>query len=350
MSTSIRNYFRRLAEGGEDGLLAKCLYPVLGISAAAYGMAIKTVRFLYERKVFPRHKLPFPVISVGNLSWGGTGKTPFVEYLTRRLRDRGLAPLILTRGYGRDEVGQIRHHLPDTLIGVGRNRYRTARRMADTHKIDIAILDDGFQHWPLKRDLEIVTLNTLNPFGNGRLLPLGILREPTSILRKADVIMMTHTNLVSSSELEKLKDQIKKSAPQALAVESYLEPLFFYRARKKVRVPLNKLQNQKVTTFSAVGTPRSFQLLLSRLQIKPVRNFEFTDHHVFSEKELREIKEVSESSSVSEVITTEKDFYRCPEAIANILNPLVLATRLRLSWGEEPLMGKIFRLFEVSRS
>ncbi len=346
MSTSTRSYFRRLAEGGEDGPLAKCLYPVLRISSAAYGMGIKTFRLLYEKKVFPRRRLPFPVISVGNLSWGGTGKTPFVEYLARRFKDRGLATLILTRGYAQDEVEQIRHHLPDTLIGVGRDRYRVAREMAGKHKIDIAILDDGFQHWPLERDLEIVALNALNPFGNGRLLPLGILREPPSLLRKADILMMTHTNLVSSSELEKLRDQIKKHAPQALVVESYLEPLFFYRARKRIRVPLNKLQNQKVATFSAVGAPRSFQLLLSRLQTRPVRNFEFTDHHVFSEKELREIKEVSDSVSIGEVITTEKDFYRCPQAISDILNPLVLATRLRLSSGEEPLMGKIFRLFE----
>jgi tetraacyldisaccharide 4'-kinase len=156
-------------------------------------------------------------------------------------------------------------------------------------------------------------------------------------LRQASLIVLTHTNLVKPSELEALKGKIKGLAPEAFVVETYLEPLFFFRARKRVRVSLERLRNQRVTTFSAIGTPRSLQALLARFQIKTVRNFEFTDHHLFSAQELEEIKRVSESASVAEIITTEKDYYRSPKEIAGILDPLILAARLRIASGEEML-------------
>ena len=112
----------------------------------------------------------------------------------------------------------------------------------------------------------------------------------------------------------------------------------------RVFARVEKLQNRRVTTFSAVGVPRSFQLILSNSQIKPVRNFEFTDHHIFSNKDLNEIKSISKVASSDEIITTEKDFYRAPERIIKHLNPLVLATELRIAKGEPELLGRIREL------
>ena len=133
-------------------------------------------------------------------------------------------------------------------------------------------------------------------------------------------------------------------------MESYLEPLFLYRAGKRTRLSLEQLVNRRVATFSAVGSPRSFQLLLARRGIKPVRNFEFCDHHTFTLEELKKIREVSQQSEVDGVITTEKDFYRSPKTITEILDPLVLATQLRISSGEEILTDRVFRLLGVSSS
>lgn len=344
MPKSTRNYFRRLAEGYEDGPLSKVLSPVLDMAGGLYGWGVGAHRTLYEKKIFKSTQLPFPVISVGNLTWGGTGKTPFVEYLARRLGETGKTALILTRGYSHDEVEQMRAHLPQAVMGVGANRVAVAREISAKQKIDTAILDDGLQHWPVRRDLEIILVNALNPFGNYKLLPRGILREPLSALKRASLVVLSHANLVSEKQLSDLKTEIRKYAPNASLVESYLDPLFFYRARKKARVPLAKLENQRVTTFSAVGVPRSFQLLLTRQHIRPIRNFEFTDHHVFSKQELQEIKAVSDSASAIEIITTEKDFYRAPEMISDVLNPLVLAAKLRISSGEDVLNRKIFEL------
>lgn len=342
-----RNYFRRLAEDYEKGPLAQLLLPFLEFASGIYGSQVRALRQKYENGKTKRKKLPFPVVSIGNLTWGGTGKTPLVEFIARRLAERGRKVLILTRGYGHDESEQMKHHMPDVLIGIGKNRFETACELIKKHPVDIAILDDGLQHVPLYRDLEIVMINALNPFGNSRLLPRGILREPLETLSRAHLIVLSHANLISPENLEKIKKEIHTHAPKAGIVDTQLEPLFFYRAKKKVRVPLNKLENQKVTTFSGVGVPRSFQLMLARLQIKPLRNFEFPDHHPFTEKDLKEIKDVSASSSANEIITTEKDFFRCQHLIAEKLNPLVLAARLRIASGEGVLMQKLAQLLGV---
>jgi tetraacyldisaccharide 4'-kinase len=346
MSKSTRNYFRRLAEGYEDDRLSRLLFPFLDVASGVYNAAAQTTRGFYEAGVLKRKRLPFPVISVGNLTWGGTGKTPLVEFLARRLGERNHTVLILTRGYGADEAEQFRQHLPKAVIGVGQDRCQVAEELAKKHKIDVAILDDGLQHWPVQRDLEIVTVSALNPFGNRKLIPRGILREPVAALKRAHMVVLSHSNLAKPQDLEALKKEIRTHAPEAAIVDTQLEPLFFYRAKKKMRVPLEKLSNQKVATFSGVGAPRSFQLVLSRLQMKPVRNFEFSDHHRFSERELKEIKEVSTSASVAEIITTEKDYYRCQDMISEIVNPLILAARLRVSSGEGMLMQKIAKLLE----
>jgi tetraacyldisaccharide 4'-kinase len=343
----MRNYFRRVAEGYEKGFFSRLLFPFLDFAASIYGAVTSASRSSKEKN---QTKLPFPVLSVGNLTWGGTGKTPFVEFLARKISEQQRTPLILTRGYSQDEVEQFKFHLPNILIGVGKNRAQIAGELAKQHRIDAAILDDGFQHSQIHRDLDIVMVNALNPFGNGKLIPRGILREPLSALTRAEVIVLSHANLVNAKDLEAVKEILQKQAPKAVIAEAYLEPLFFYRAKKRVRVALNRLENQRVTTFSAVGAPRTFQMLLSRLQIKPIRNFEFTDHHVYSARELMEIKHVSDSASAQEIITTEKDYYRCPDLISETLNPLILATRLHLSSGEEALNQKISKLLGEVKS
>jgi len=348
MQTSLRTYFRLIAEGQEQGRLAKALSPALCLGSALYKAVNGTGRKLYENKILKPKKLPIPVISVGNLTWGGTGKTPLVEWLSRKVNDKGRKPMVLTRGYGADEVNQLRHHLPELLIAEGRDRYQNALTALKSKPADCAIMDDGFQHWPVQRDLEIVVINSLQPFGNRKLLPCGILREPLTVLNRADVVVLSHVNLVKSQELQALREEVRKLAPKAALVETILEPLFFYRSDKKMRIPIIKLKNSRVTTISGVASPQSFRLLLQNCQIKPTRNFEFNDHHAYSENELREVRRVSDSAAVENIITTEKDFYRSPKKIAEILDPLILATRLCIVSGEGLLHDRINKMLEAA--
>ncbi len=345
---NLKNYFRLLAEDKPVDVLSSFLYPLLELASWVYGRAVRLFRWLHTKKVLKRKRLPFPVISVGNLTWGGTGKTPFVEYLARKICSYRRVPLILTRGYSHDEVESLKHHLPTAILGVGKDRAKVAAQILSEKKhVDIAILDDGFQHAALERDAEIVAINALNPFGNGKLLPRGILREPVTALKEAMIVMLTHVNLVTDEELKKLKEKVAVLAPQAQVIGTFMEPLFLYRAKTKTRIFLDKMTGKRVTTFAAVGTPRSFQLVLQRAQMKTVRNFEFLDHHEYTEKELEQIKQVSLAAGAEEIITTEKDFFRSRELISRVLNPLVLAARLRIVSGEEILTDRLFRLLGV---
>ncbi|HNX67991.1 MAG TPA: tetraacyldisaccharide 4'-kinase [Candidatus Omnitrophota bacterium] len=345
---SFKNYFRLLAEDKPNDLRSAFFYPLLTVASWFYGAGVKVFRSLYETKVLPRKRLPFPVVSVGNLTWGGTGKTPFVEFLARKISAHRKVPLVLTRGYSHDEVEELQQHLPAAIIGVGKDRAKVAEKVRQAHKhVDIAVLDDGLQHVALDRDADIIVVNSLNPFGNEQMIPRGILREPLSVLKRATVIVLTHVNLVKEEELKKLKEKVARLAPNAQVVETLMEPLFLYRAKNKSRISIEKMAGKRVTTFAAVGTPRSFQLVLQRSHIKTVRNFEFLDHHDYTAPELGKIKEIAHAANSEEIVTTEKDFYRSRELITQALNPLVLAARLRIVSGEEVLTDRLFRLLGV---
>ena len=345
---SMKNYFRLLAEDKQSDATSGLLSAFLSLAAWGYGLGVRTFRWLYEHKILPRKRLPYPVISVGNLTWGGSGKTPFVEYLARKIGTHRRIPLVLTRGYSHDEALELQNHLPAAVIGVGKDRAKVAERVKkEKRHVDIAILDDGLQHQVLERDVDIVVVNSLNPFGNGKLIPRGILREPLAVLKRAAIVVLTHVNLVTPEELKALKEKIQRLAPQAQLVETFMEVLFLYRAKTKVRMSIEKMAGKRVSTFAAVGTPRSFQLVLQRFHLKTIRNFEFLDHHEYTREELLKIKEVAQSAGAEEIITTEKDFYRSRELITNTLNPLVLAARLRVVSGEEILTDRLFRLLGV---
>ena len=346
---NLKNYFRLVAEGKCRDAASFCLCPLLSVVSFVYGVGVRGLRWAHEKKYLKRFKLPFPVISVGNLTWGGTGKTPLVEFLARKISAFRKTPLILTRGYNHDEVEEFRHHMPTVVVGVGRDRVKTALGIVKEKRVDVAILDDGLQQVAVERDVEIIVVNSLNPFGNQHLIPRGILREPMSVLKRATVVVLTHVNLVPPEQLKSLREQVQSLSPRAHCVEADMEPLFLYRAKNRSRVSLEKMRHKKVATFAAVGTPRSFQLVLQHASIKTARNFEFLDHHEYKESELKEIKEISRSADVDEIITTEKDFYRSRDLITQVLNPLVLAARLRIRSGEEILTDRLLRLLGIKR-
>ncbi|TYJ48747.1 hypothetical protein E1A91_A01G085400v1 [Gossypium mustelinum] len=216
-------YYRHQAKFSK---LHLSLIPFLSLSSSLYGALLYTRQSLYRSGFFSKNRLPVPVISVGNLTWGGNGKTPMAEFIAKRLADYGISPLILTRGYaGGDEAKMLKRHLlgGPVKVGVGANRVATAnlffgkygyvdyrgskffeRTYLDpkmgshvgSQKIGAAVLDDGMQHWSLCRDLEIVMINGLMPWGNCKLLPLGPLREPLIAIKRANIAVVHHADLV----------------------------------------------------------------------------------------------------------------------------------------------------------
>ncbi|HNV87199.1 MAG TPA: tetraacyldisaccharide 4'-kinase [Candidatus Omnitrophota bacterium] len=345
----LTDYFLSVIEGSRQSLDARFLRGVLRGGSLFYGAGSAMTRALYESGSFPKKRLSVPVVSVGNLTWGGTGKTPFVAELVKRVLAAGKMPLVLIRGYGNDESKMLRENFPSIRVGVGRDRARVAERFLRDSKIDLVICDDAFQHWRLARDWDIVMMNGRSPEGNGFLIPRGSLREPVSALRRAHSVVLTHTEGMNPSEIGRLWERIRSISPGIDCIEAAHRPLCFCRPfTGETRLP-ESFRGVRAAVLSGIGFPVSFRKTLGEVGIETVKFFEFPDHHHFRKTELFEIRDFLGRSGVTELITTEKDFFRASESFRGILNPWVLKMELRIIQGGERLAERLAGLLEGKR-
>ncbi|MBI3315964.1 MAG: tetraacyldisaccharide 4'-kinase [Candidatus Omnitrophica bacterium] len=281
------------------------------------------------------------VISVGNITWGGTGKTPLVARLCQDLAEMGKRPAILTRGYGKDEVLELKKRLPNIPILVGRDRVKTAREAVAKHQAEFLILDDGFQHIRLHRDLDIVNINSTSPFGPGGLIPKGTLREPLENLKRADVFVLTKSN-IGSKNLHWIKQRLLEIKPGAVIFEAVHRPVQFMDFKRNRFVPLESVKGKKVATISGIGDPYSFEKTVESLGTEILLAARFDDHHGYTVQELKDFMRRAKEVGIKEVITTEKDFYRMEPLLKgkkgqdeNLFNPLVLQIEFELADEED---------------
>jgi tetraacyldisaccharide 4'-kinase len=275
----------------------------------------------------PVNRLPCRVISVGNLTLGGTGKTPLVEAIAALLQRHGHRVGVLSRGYGRqgaeplvvvadgqrclasadaagDEPIMLAEHMPGVPVVVGRDRYAAGRLAVQRFSLDTVVVDDGFQHVQLARDLDILTLDATRPFGSGRLFPRGDLRERRSAMGRADAIVLTHW------------------APGVLLPDGIPSPpatqLFYSRhTPQTVRVladghdlSLSSVVGERLLAFCGIGSPESFQRTLDEIGARVVGFWSFPDHHVYTRSDLEGLARTAKARGARALITTEKDAVR----------------------------------------
>ncbi|HEV3219683.1 MAG TPA: tetraacyldisaccharide 4'-kinase [Candidatus Acidoferrales bacterium] len=291
------------------------LWPV----SLVWGAVVLLRAALYRWRVFRPKRLPKPVISVGNLTAGGTGKTPVVLWIADRLRAEGNRVGILTRGYrGRpagvagepqsDEVSIFRERIKDFVhLGVGPDRYASGRILA-RHGIDYFVLDDGFQHLQLARDADIVLIDATDPFGGGHLLPAGLLREPKSALSRAGIIVITRSRHVPA--LEAIVRHYSR-APIFYAVTELLDvlPLPGQPSGQVDESSPVYWRKEKVFAFCAVGNADSFFNDLNRWGFHIAGRASFPDHHRYSQSEASKLIEQAKQSGAAALICTEKDVF-----------------------------------------
>ncbi len=276
-------------------------------------------------------RLPVPVISVGGLAAGGTGKTPVVAYLAGRLAESGRRPVILTRGYGRrekaplllapgaqapveatGEEAQILLQAGHAALGIGAGRLALGRRAYDKFRPDLFLLDDGFQHWRLARDCDLVLLDALDPFAGDALLPVGRLREPEAALRRANVILITRAD--SLQPWPALEARIRHVNPTAPVFYSRVQPIEWVDANGKPAA----LPEGPALAFCGLGNPASFWATLAGLSIPaPIRRA-FPDHHRYSEDEVRTLAGDARQAGCLALLTTEKDYRNLPPGCGDL--------------------------------
>jgi tetraacyldisaccharide 4'-kinase len=295
-----------------------------------YGLAASTRRRCYQSGLLATSRLQHPVVSVGNLTTGGTGKTPLVMYLARVFQASGFHPAILTRGYRSraeksqllasdgsqalcaveecgDEAFLMAEKLRGVPVAVGRKRNLSAQ-LIPGYGVDeklVFVLDDGFQHLQLERDLNLLVLDATDPFGGGRLLPSGRLREPLSAMTRADRFVITRAHIPFDQEA--LETEIR--------LRNRLAPItYFYHDAVSLVEPatgrthsLRELAQKKVIALSGIGNPQVFLRDLRHYQARVAGEFLFRDHHVFSQADVDRVWQAARQHGAEAVVTTEKD-------------------------------------------
>ncbi len=276
-----------------------------------YGWVVRCRNAAYDAGWLPVARAAVPVVSVGNLTLGGTGKSPCVETLARFYRERGVRVALLSRGYGareglNDEARMLAANLPGVPQLQGVDRVALARTAVRECGAEVLLLDDGFQHRRLARDLDIVLIDATCPWGHGRLFPRGLLREPPAGLSRAHLILLTRCDQASAAERERLREEIGRVAPGTPLVETTHRPLEWVNAEGKT-LPLDALVKQRVVGFCGIGNPEAFRQTLIALGMDVAAFRPFPDHHAYSPVDTVELEKMARDGVV---LTTQKDLVK----------------------------------------
>ena len=308
---------------------------ILNFFSKGYTLVVRIRAWLYDKAFLPQFPLGCQVISVGNVTAGGTGKTPVVEILARTLTEEGRKVAILSRGYrskkkavtetkprvvsdgrhvlldsemGGDEPYMLARNLPGVVVLVDKDRVKSGRYAISQFGCDVLVLDDGFQYRRLRHTHEIVLVDSTNPFSNGHLLPRGTLREPAAHIRRADFIFITKSN----GDTELLRAKIRKLNPRAEITECRHSAKYFKNAYANDELPLEALQGKKVVALSGIASPQSFENSLLKMGASILSRERFSDHYRYRPQEIIDIINNADELGADYILTTEKDAVRLP--------------------------------------
>lgn len=335
---------------------------MLSLMARVYGKIAKKRAQLYKSGFFKAQSLGVPTFSVGNITAGGTGKTPLVAYIARFLAGEGERVGILTRGYGRtnpknrvlvsdwekvlvdartggDEPLELAKSLTGRAVVIAdADRIGAGRWAREKFGITAFVLDDGFQHMRVSRHLNIVTVDATNPFGNEKMLPAGILREPLAGLGRADLIVITRANL--SDRVSELSSQISLINPGVRIFVSGNSSGGFRFLGKIGDIPAEQVAEKGLIAFCALGNPDNFFEQLDHEGLKIIRTEKFPDHHYYSQKDIDNLEQIAETAGAESLITTEKDAVKLTDLVFKF--PCIVASN-KLIFTDEERLREIIR-------
>jgi tetraacyldisaccharide 4'-kinase len=292
--------------------------PLLLPVSLLFSIIARAKAWCYAKNIFRKHKLPGTVIAVGNLTVGGTGKTPMVLAIAERLATEGKHTAILTRGYRgttdagaggvpqSDEVALLRERLAgEVQLGVGADRYKSGMILS-RHGIDWFVLDDGFQHLKLWRDVDIVLVDATDPFGGGMVLPAGRLREPLTALRRADIVVITRSVQAPSPALEAI---IRRHTSSPILYASTRLESVLRVPRLDVALAQQDWRKARFLAFCGIGNATAFFEDLRHWGFQAVQQRRFADHHVYTAREAADLEQAAARCGAEALLCTEKDVW-----------------------------------------
>jgi tetraacyldisaccharide 4'-kinase len=301
---------------------------------------------LYDRGWKRRLKVSVPVVSIGNLTLGGTGKTPCVEYVANFYRKHDRRVAILSRGYGsdagrNDEALVLQQNLPDVPHLQGADRAALAATAVEELDSEVLVLDDGFQHRRLARDLDLVLIDATNPWGHGHLFPRGLLREPRSSLRRADVIVLTRCDQVNENERGRIREAAARHAPGRPIVESVHGPHDLVGHERNPESPY-RLKDRPVAAFCGIGNPAAFRRTVEDLGAKVTEFRTYPDHYPYSREDVEDLRDWARRQATDcMVLTTQKDLVKLPLPTLGGRELRAVRIGLHIKSGQEELDRKL---------
>ena len=324
-----------LIRGQKRGPLAAAARLGLRVASWPYGLAMRARSGLYRRGWKTVHRVGVPVVSIGNLTLGGTGKTPCVEYVTRFYRELGIPVAILSRGYGgaggrNDEAMILEENLPDVPHLQDPDRVAAARRAVEELESELLVLDDGFQHRRLHRNLDIVLIDATRPPTRDHLFPRGTLREPASGLKRAGAILLTRCDQVAAEEVEAIRGWLGRRFPGKPVATTEHRPGALIGGAEPESVEL--LRGRTVAAFCGIGNPAAFRHTLGALGARVIAFRAFPDHHAYGRDDVDDLRRwAAELPGDALVATTQKDWVklRLPELAGRPLRAVRIALAFR---------------------
>jgi tetraacyldisaccharide 4'-kinase len=340
------DYFRDLVQGRKRGFGATLQRCGLGAISRAYGLVTASRNRLYDWQWLPSQASTVPVVSIGNLTLGGTGKTPCVEYVARLYRGRELQVAILSRGYGQengpnDEALLLEESLPDVPHLQGADRVELARIAVEELESEILVLDDGFQHRRLRRTLDIVLLDMTDPWGAGRLFPRGLLRESPGGLSRAHAVVLTRCDQADEASKKLVRAKVERLAPHAIVAETSHRPLELMRNQHPAQ-NIQLLRGKAAVGFCGIGNPESFRKTLEQAGARILAFRTFPDHHAYNASDVEDLRSwASKQAKDCLVVTTQKDLVKL--RLPNLGGQALWALRVGLHFeaGQQALDQKL---------
>lgn len=359
---NFQNYLYHLVHGDVKGLLANVVVGMLYLFSLVYRSLLELKLAFYRWGFLKKFKLNCRVISIGNITVGGTGKTPTAQRLAAAIRDMGYRVVILNRGYrakwkgsvgvvsdgkkiymtaaeAGDEAFLLAKNLPNVPVLIGADRAVTGKYAEEKLGADVVILDDGYQHWRLVRDLDILLVDAINVFGNSYMLPRGTLREPLSHLDRADVCLLTKVDQADEANCALIKETVAGCNARAIIVESVHSPKGFieiadwYKGIPGKEIAVETLTDKKVVAVSAIGNPASFEQTISDIGAIVAESVRFPDHHDYTMIEMQSVLDKALENGAEAIIITDKDAVKIPAEIIHSVRPLpVYVLRIEISF------------------
>lgn len=330
----------------------------LSVLSVGYGFGTRFRNVLFDCGLKPTHDVGAPVIAIGNITTGGTGKTPMVAFVVNWLTLGGYRPGIVSRGYRslhegeNDEKRVLALSCPGIPHIQDRDRVAAARRLITEHQVNVIVADDAFQHRRLARSCDVVLIDALNPWGYSFILPRGLLREPQASLRRTNAVILTRADQVTVEERSRIWQQIRRWLPHASTIEVAFRPTVFRTLSGETRQDLAG----PVLGFCGIGNPRGFEQTLAAAHVNVARFIAFPDHHHYSQADLESLVENAQQTGAVALVTTMKDLVKLKDLTIPAQSPTVWAVDIEASFMnglaqlERELVGAISRQNAQPRS